>query len=58
MGVGLSHLLAGMLCGVSPLNPATDARDALLFLLVAALASPIPALRVAWVEPAGIPRED
>lgn len=58
LGVGLSHFLAGMLYGVSPLDPATYAGVVLLILLVAALASLAPAVRVAWVEPTRILRED
>jgi putative ABC transport system permease protein len=58
LGVGLSHFLAGMLYGVSPLDPATYSSVVLLVLLVAALASLIPAVRVARVEPTRILRED
>jgi putative ABC transport system permease protein len=58
LGVGLSRFLAGMLYGVSPLDPATYSSVVLLILLVAALASLVPAVRVAWVEPTRILRED
>jgi ABC-type antimicrobial peptide transport system permease subunit len=58
LGLGLSRFLAGMLYGVSPLDPATYASVVLLILVVAALASLVPAMRVAWVEPTRILRED
>ena len=51
LGVGLTHFLGGMLYGVSALDPATYAGVVLLILVVAALASLAPAVRVAWVEP-------
>ncbi len=58
LGVGLSRFLAGMLYGVSPLDLATYSSVVLLILLVAAVASLVPAVRVAWVEPTRILRED
>jgi putative ABC transport system permease protein len=58
LGLGLSRFLRGMLYGVSPLDPATYASVVLLILVVAALASLAPAMRVAWVEPTRILRED
>jgi putative ABC transport system permease protein len=58
MGLGLSHFLASMLYGVSALDPITYAGVVLLILLVAALASLAPAVRVAWVDPNRILREE
>jgi putative ABC transport system permease protein len=47
-----------MLYGVSTLDPATYAGVVLLILVVAALASLVPALRVASIEPVRILREE
>jgi putative ABC transport system permease protein len=58
LGVGLTHFLGGMLYGVSTLDPATYAGVVLLILVVAALASLVPALRVASIEPVRILREE
>ena len=58
LGMGLTHFLAGMLYGVSALDPATYSSVVLLILLVAALASLIPAIRVAQVDPVQILREE
>jgi putative ABC transport system permease protein len=58
VGLGLSHFLAGMLYGISTLDPATYSSVILLILLVATLASLIPAVRVACVEPVQILREE
>jgi ABC-type antimicrobial peptide transport system permease subunit len=58
LGLGLSRFLAGMLYGVSPLDPLTYSSVVLLVLVVAALAALAPAVRVAWVEPTRILRED
>jgi ABC-type lipoprotein release transport system permease subunit len=56
--VGLSHFLAGMLYGVSTLDPATYAGVVCLILLVAGVASLVPAVRVARIDPMRILRED
>lgn len=58
MGVALGRTLAGMLYQVSPLDPATYGGVLLLILLVAALASLIPAMRAAHVEPTEVLREE
>lgn len=58
LGLGLSRFLAGMLYGVSRLDPLTYSSVVLLVLVVAALAALAPAVRVAWVEPTRILRED
>jgi putative ABC transport system permease protein len=61
-GVALSlasgRLLAGMLFGVSPSDPATLAGVVGLVLAVAALAVLVPALRAARVEPMQVLREE
>ena len=58
LGAGLSHFLEGMLYGVTALDPATYAGVTCIILLVAALASLIPALRAARVEPVKVLREE
>jgi putative ABC transport system permease protein len=58
LGLGLSRFLAGMLYGVTALDPETYASVVCLILLVATLASLAPALRAASVEPVKILRED
>ncbi|MGB6686342.1 MAG: ABC transporter permease [Terracidiphilus sp.] len=58
LGMGLAHFLAGMLYGISALDPATYSSVVLLILLVAALASLIPAVRAARVEPVQILRQE
>lgn len=58
LGVGLGHWLTGMLYGVSPLDPATYSGVLMLILLVAALASLVPAMRAARVEPTSVLREE
>jgi putative ABC transport system permease protein len=61
-GLGLSlvstRMLAGMLYGVSPTDPFTLAAVIGLTLAVAAVASLIPAIRAALVEPMKVLRED
>jgi putative ABC transport system permease protein len=61
-GLGLSltftRLLAGMLYGVSPTDPLTLTAVIGLTLAVAAVASLIPAVRAALVEPMKVLRED
>jgi putative ABC transport system permease protein len=58
LGLGLSRFLAGMLYGVTALDPTTYASVVCLILLVAALASLAPAVRAASVEPVKVLRED
>lgn len=58
LGVGLGHWLIEMLYGVSPLDPATYSGVLLLILLVAALASLVPAMRAARVDPTRVLREE
>jgi putative ABC transport system permease protein len=58
LGLGLSRFLAGMLYGVTALDPTTYASVVCLILLVAALASLAPAMRAANVEPVKVLRED
>ncbi|MEO6804742.1 MAG: ABC transporter permease [Edaphobacter sp.] len=57
LAAGLSRLLAGMLYGVSALDPATYVIVLLLTLLVATIASLVPAVRAARVEPTEVLRE-
>jgi putative ABC transport system permease protein len=61
-GLGLSlvftRLLAGMLYGVSPTDPTTLAAVVFLTLAVAAIASLIPAIRAALVEPMQVLRDE
>jgi ABC-type lipoprotein release transport system permease subunit len=56
--MGLSHFIGSMLYGVSALDPATYCGVILLILLVAAVASLVPALRAARVEPVQVLREE
>ncbi|MGD0733913.1 MAG: ABC transporter permease [Terracidiphilus sp.] len=58
LGLGLTHFLTGMLYGVTALDPATYCGVTLVILLVAALASLLPAVRVARVDPMRILREE
>ncbi|MFZ0393998.1 MAG: FtsX-like permease family protein, partial [Terracidiphilus sp.] len=58
LGVTLSHFLRGMLYGVSTLDPVTYAGVVALLLVVAALASLVPALRAAFLEPIKVLREE
>ena len=58
LGVAMTRFLAGMLYGVSPLDPGTYAGVICLILAVAALASLIPALRAARVQPVEVLREE
>jgi putative ABC transport system permease protein len=57
LAAGLSRLLAGMLYGISVFDPATYAGVVALTLLVAAVASFVPALRASRVEPTEVLRE-
>ncbi|HWG19215.1 MAG TPA: ABC transporter permease [Terracidiphilus sp.] len=58
LGMGLSRLLAGMLYGVTALDPLTYVGVLGLVLLVASLASLAPAVRAARVEPVKVLREE
>jgi putative ABC transport system permease protein len=58
LGLGLSHFLAGMLYGVSALDPATYAGVVGLILLVAVLASLVPSLRAARTDPVKVLRDE
>jgi putative ABC transport system permease protein len=61
-GLGLSfvltRLLAGMLYGVSPYDPETLSAVVLIMFGVAALASIIPSIRAARVDPIVVLREE
>jgi putative ABC transport system permease protein len=56
--VGLSRTLSGLLVGVTPQDPPTYILTALLFVLIAAAASFIPAWRAARIEPMRVLREE
>lgn len=58
LGGCLCHLLTGMLYGISPLDPSTYAAVSLLILLMAVLASLIPALRAARLQPVQVLRDE
>jgi putative ABC transport system permease protein len=58
LGLSLSHFLAGMLYGISALDPATYAGGISLILLVAAAASLFPALRAARTDPVKVLRDE
>lgn len=58
LGAGLSHFLAGMLYGISALDPATYVSVVCIILFVAALASLVPAVRAARVDPMQVLREE
>jgi putative ABC transport system permease protein len=58
LGMGLSHLIASMLYGVSAYDPATYGSVVCLILLIAACASLMPALRASRVEPVQVLREE
>jgi putative ABC transport system permease protein len=58
LGAGLGRWLMGMLYGISPLDPATYSGVLLLILIVAALASLVPAMRAARVDPTRVLREE
>jgi putative ABC transport system permease protein len=55
---GLTRLMRAMLVGVRAYDPATFAGMVLLFLLIAALASWMPARRAAALDPARALREE
>jgi putative ABC transport system permease protein len=56
--VGLTRLMKAMLVGVRATDPATYGVMVLLFLLIAALSSWIPARRAAALDPAKALREE
>lgn len=58
LSLGGARLLAGMLYGVSPADPATWVAVVALILLVATLASLFPAWRAARVEPVQVLRQE
>jgi putative ABC transport system permease protein len=58
LSVGAAHVMAGMLFGVSPVDPATWVAVVGLILLVATLASLFPAWRAARVEPVQVLRQE
>ena len=58
LGGAMSHLLAGMLYSVSPLDPVTYAGVLVLTLGIALVASAVPAVRAARVDPTEILREE
>jgi putative ABC transport system permease protein len=55
--VALSRIISGLLVGVSAQDPPTYALTALLFVLIAAAASLVPAWRAARIEPMRVLRE-
>ena len=55
--LALSQVLAGLVFGVPPTDPVTYAVIAVLLLIVAALASYVPARRVLGVDPVSVLRE-
>ncbi|MEE8587432.1 MAG: FtsX-like permease family protein [Acidobacteriota bacterium] len=58
LALGLSRTLAGLLYGVSPLDPATYAGVVFVLLLSALLASFLPALRATRVDPIQVLRSE
>jgi putative ABC transport system permease protein len=58
LGLGLSHFLARMLYGISRLDPTTYAGVVGLILLVAAIASLVPSLRAARIDPVKVLRDE
>lgn len=58
LGLTLSHFLAGMLYGVTALDPITYASVVALILFVAALASLVPAIRAASINPVQVLRDE
>jgi predicted permease len=58
LSIGTSRLLAGMLYGISPVDPETYCAVLLLTLLVAMMASLLPAWRAARVEPVEVLRQE
>lgn len=58
LGLAMSRFLAGMLYGISALDPVTYASVVALILLVAAAASLLPALRAARTDPVKVLRDE
>jgi putative ABC transport system permease protein len=58
LGMGMSRMMSGMLYGISALDPTTYCSVALLIFLVALLASLVPAIRAARVQPTQVLREE
>jgi putative ABC transport system permease protein len=58
LGLGLSRTLSGMLYGITALDPLTYASVVGLVLAVAIVASLVPALRAAQIEPVRVLREE
>lgn len=57
LGLGMGQMIAGMLYGISVLDPTTYCGTAMLIFLVALLASLVPAIRAASVDPTQVLRE-
>jgi putative ABC transport system permease protein len=58
LGLALSHFLANMLYGITALDPLTYASVVCLILFVAALASLVPAIRAASINPVQVLRDE
>jgi putative ABC transport system permease protein len=58
LSVLVTRLLSRMLYGISPTDPATLSGAAVLVLVVASLATLVPAVRAAFVEPMHVLREE
>jgi hypothetical protein len=58
LGLALSHFLTNMLYGITALDPVTYASVVCLILFVAALASLIPAIRAASINPVQVLRNE
>ena len=58
LGLALSHFLANMLYGVTALDPITYSSVVCLILFVAALASLVPAIRAANINPVQVLRDE
>lgn len=58
LSLAFTRLLAGMLYGVTPRDPYTLTAVVLLTLVVAAIASLIPAIRAALIEPMQVLRDE
>jgi ABC-type antimicrobial peptide transport system permease subunit len=58
LSVAIGHGLAGMLYGVTPLDPSTLAAVVGLVIAIGALASVWPAVRAARVDPIQVLREE
>jgi ABC-type antimicrobial peptide transport system permease subunit len=58
LSVALARGLSGMLYGVSPSDPITLSSVAILVLALAGLASLLPAVRVAFLDPVKVLRDE